>query len=202
MADDSTFKRLIEIGHEERFLEFKGPAGWLALKYKIVKTAMGMANIRDGGYLIVGIKQNDDGTFEPQGLSDEELASYNEDHINASTNEFADPYVRIRVDKIEYNNQNYILLSVQEFDDIPVICKKDYDRLLRKGAIYTRSNRMVETSEINTQTEMREILDLAGFKEVRKRLEYLSDLGLLPAKEVEEAASEEFDKQIGDILDE
>ena len=49
-----------------------------------------------------------------------------------------------------------------------VAFKKDGLKNLRKGAIFTRTRRHPETIEVPSQTEMREILELAVDKNMRK----------------------------------
>ena len=54
MAQFERLRALINLSREERFLEYKESRSWNDLKGKIARTAMGMANIRDSGTIIVG----------------------------------------------------------------------------------------------------------------------------------------------------
>ena len=99
-------------------------------------------------------------------------------------------------------NRLYILIEVKEFDDIPVLCKRAYDDVLRDGACYVRTSRKPETSEIPTQTEMRELLSLATEKGVRRYIEQLERLGIvsLPAVAPQTVDEERFNQELGDAL--
>ncbi len=52
MADPDRLITFLQLEHEERFLGYKESFPWDELKQKITKTAMGMANIRNGSYFI------------------------------------------------------------------------------------------------------------------------------------------------------
>jgi hypothetical protein len=65
-----------------------------------------------------------------------------------------------------------VVISVKEFDEIPVLCKSQYDDsagrvILRKGGLYVRPRGKPATTEIANQTEMREVLSLAIEKGLR-----------------------------------
>ena len=89
-----------------------------------------------------------------------------------------------------------------EFDDIPVLCKRAYGNVLRDGACYVRPRRKPETSEIPTQADMRDLLDLATEKEVRKYLERAQRLGLISLSTTTPPAesAELFNQELGDAL--
>lgn len=92
-----------------------------------------------------------------------------------------------------------MVLDIEEFPDIPVLCKRDYDNVLRSGACYVRSRRKPETSEIPTQTDMRELLDLASSKAVVRRLTEYRRMGLIPDVPLVLTDQERFDEQTGEL---
>jgi len=58
---------------------------------------------------------------------------------------------------------------VYEFDELPVVCRKD-SRDSQKGKIYYRSrHRRVESSAVSNSYDMRDLLDRATFKLMIKR---------------------------------
>lgn len=61
-----------------------------------------------------------------------------------------------------------VALQIREFESIPILCRKNYDDILRAGACYVRSRRKPETVEIPNQEDMRDLLDLATEKGLRK----------------------------------
>ena len=160
MSNLDPMSKLIEHGHEERSLEYKQSAPWDELKLKIAKTAMGMANIRGGGTIVIG-EAKKDGGYVPEGMLEEDLATYGEDEVQAYVNRFADPYVRTELQQVKWNEKTFLAVVVHEFDELPVICKRDCSPSMRQGAIYTRSYRMPETCEVRSQSEMREIVEMA-----------------------------------------
>lgn len=197
MAGVNRFTALIELRREERFLEYKHSLPWDDLKNKIAKTAMGMANIRDGGTIIIGMAQRG-GQFVPEGMLDEHIATYDVDDIQAYVNKFADPYVRVELHHVKLNQENFIALVVHEFDEIPVVCKRNYDDVLRQGAIYTRSHRIPETCEVQSQTEMREIIEIATYKGVRRFAERMQRVGVLKVAP-SESDLDAFERQLGGL---
>lgn len=187
---------LIELGREDRSLEYKESRPWNDLKDKIAKTALGMANIRDGGTIIKGVSERS-GRPVPEGMTESDLKTYDEDNVRAYVNSFADPYVRLEMYTVPRNGQEFITIVVHEFDEIPIICKKERSGVgLRRGAVYTRSYRMPETCEVPSQTEMREIIDMATDKEVRHFVERLRKVGLLATGTVEPTDTEKFDQEL------
>ncbi|MBA7602979.1 hypothetical protein ES703_10076 [subsurface metagenome] len=161
---------------EERFLEYKESCPWEDLKFKIAKTCMGMANIRHGGTIIIGIRKTD-GEYDPEGMTDEHIETYNTDDIQAFISRFADPYVRIELYLKEWDSKKFLIIVVHEFDEIPVVCKSDSD-ITRIGAIYTRSYRMNETCKVQSQTEMREIIEMATEKGFRHFIRTIHRMGV------------------------
>ncbi len=67
--------------HELPNVECKGPGNLSdnPLLGKVVRAAIGMANKQDGGIVIIGIAEHDDHTLYPDGLTDEQLATWSPD---------------------------------------------------------------------------------------------------------------------------
>lgn len=186
---------LIHHSREERFLEYKRSAPWEELRLKVARSAMGMANITDGGTIIIGVAERDGG-FIQEGVLDEHLSTYDGDEVQAYVNSFADPYVRLELHHVPDEGRTFVAIVVYEFDQIPVVCKRASGDLLRQGAIYTRSHRIPETCEVPTQTEMREITELATDKGIRRFITRLHRVGI-PVEETAMRSDEEtFAKQL------
>jgi predicted HTH transcriptional regulator len=200
--DKKQFLELIQIGREGRNLEFKQSTPWIEseFKAKIVKSVLAFTNVRDGGWIIIGVEQQSDGTFKPVGVQPDHLAAYNGDDIASHVAEFADPYAKIPLCKIDLDSTSYVAIRVEEFDDIPVICKKDGFNKLRRGDIYTRTYRIPECAEVPSQTEMREILDMAIEKRLRKQLETLSRTGIPISSTPVSDDEEKFKSQRRDLI--
>lgn len=192
-------KELIAVGYEQRGVEFKPPCArgnrepfaW------VVRAILGMANRHDGGRVVVGV-HDESHVLTPKGLNAADLATWNYDDVKAGLSPYADPFAELDLERVEMDGMVFVILDVHEFEDVPVLCAQDYRDVLRAGACYVRSQRKPETSEVPTQSEMRELLDIAIDKGVRKFLAraYRADLR---ASAVGDDTTE-FDDQVRDLL--
>jgi hypothetical protein len=147
--------------------------------------------------IIVGITELADHSFEATGLTDAELASWNYDDIAAGFAAAADPRLAFDREDVVFDDKHFCVITVHEFEDIPVICRKDYNVqhqggdkiILRNGALYVRGRGKPETIEVPTQTEMRELLELAVDKGVQAFLARAGRVGLLQPAHAEPAAA-------------
>ena len=94
-----------------------------------------------------------------------------------------------------------MVIHVEEFADVPVLCKRAYDDVLRDGACYVRPRRKPETTDIPTYADMRDLLDLAIEKGVRRLLAQAQRAGLAVPPEITVVATDQelFDEQLGDL---
>ncbi len=182
-------EELLEGAEETDALEFKQAMVW---EDGLVKDILAMANIEDGGRIVIGIE---DGTFARQGLSDDQLNSFNGDQIKDVVGGFADPFVEFAISKTPDNDGlMFVVIVVAPFTYTPVICKRDGGRKneLRKGEIYFRSKTRRPCSErISNSSEMRDLLDRATVL----RMRHLQGLGLqaVPEKRYD------FDRELGGL---
>ena len=165
--DDIT--NLILWPREERNLEFKCSMNWneAPTKAKLTKSVLAMANLRDGGHIVLGVERQPDDSYVPVGMKQDDLDSFVQDNLSAHFSEYADPYIEVNLLKHMIDARPFCILRVNEFAELPVVCKKDGAEKLRRGATYVRSRRIPETVEVPSQVEMREILDLAVEKRSR-----------------------------------
>jgi predicted HTH transcriptional regulator len=207
---EQEFAELLARGHETQGIEFKGPGSRDDRHFfaKVTRAILGMANRRDGGLVIIGV-EDDDGAPVPLGLTQEQLESWRFDDVAALLVTYADPTISFDLDVLEYQGTRFLVIKVHEFEDIPVLCNKDHDhgpgsndKVLRKGACYVRSRRKPETSEIPSQEDMRELLDLAIDKGVRNFVTRAYRIGFLPAEQQEESSIDStlFDRQLEDLV--
>ena len=161
---------VLQAGHELRGFEVKGPGDRNDphLFAKVTRAALSMANHRDGGHIIIGIDDKRTVAMLP-GLTDPQLASWLAyDDVSRKLAEYADPPLRFEVASRELVTKVTVaVLQIFQFDDIPVLCGKDFPGVLRQGACYVRSHRVPESAEIPTAAEMRELLDLASERRLR-----------------------------------
>jgi predicted HTH transcriptional regulator len=188
------------LAHEIRGLEFKGPGRSTdrRLFAQVVKAVLGMANRRDGGRVVVGVEDLGD-SLHPVGLDVTQLATWNYDDVADRIATYADPSVAFDLEVTEYNGRSYVVIQVEEFADVPVLCKRAYDDVLRDGACYVRPRRKPETTEIPTYADMRDLLDLAVEKGVRRLLAQVQRVGLTVPPDITVTDQERFDEQLGDL---
>ena len=199
---DEDFIKIMGLDHELNGVEFKspGPMSNRRLVMQVIKAILGMSNRRDGGKIIIGVGDNQ-GVLNPIGLTPLELSEWTPDAVADQVANYADPNATFTLEKREYEGNSYVVLTVEEFSDVPVLCKRDYGDVLRAGACYVRPRRKPETTEIPTQADMRDLLDLAIEKGVTRFLERARRVGLFISPTVETSTSdqERFDEQLGDL---
>lgn len=190
--DGPDIDALIAAGRESPNLEYKRSAPWNTLRLNLIHTVLGMANTRDGGHIVVGVAERD-GTFSPEGMSEEHIASFPPDEdFRAAVNEFADPLVEPLLDGCGHDGKRFLVITVPEFDQEPVLCVKMGGDRLREGELYVRSARKPETAPARRQpTDMRALLRLATEKAVIRELAWLRNIGLLPPEAGQAPSAEE-----------
>jgi predicted HTH transcriptional regulator len=146
---------------------------------KIARAALGMGNLRDGGHVIIGIGDDDPSKLLP-GLEQDDLESWLAyDDVARKLGEYADPPLEFDIARIELaTGAKVAVIQVFEFSDLPHLCAKEYPDVLRKGALYVRPRKVPETSEIASQVEMRDIIDLAVEKGMRAYIRTAERAGL------------------------
>ena len=205
---EQDFESLLARGYETNGVEFKGRGNSTdsALLAGVIRAMLGMANRRDGGLVIIGVESD---SLDPVGFDDDEIKAWlSYDELAAQVNEYASPSVRFDLEAQAFRGRKFVIIRVHEFEDIPILCAKDYHGpgkgppVLRRGACYVRASHKPETSEIPSEEEMRELLELAIDKGVRKFVTRAQKAGLFPpisgapAPPSDEAL---FEKQIEDI---
>lgn len=118
MLADEQFADLVTVRHELRGVEFKPPGRRddAYLFAQVTRAALGMANTRDGGIVIIGVQEHA-GAFEPVGLSDEEVATWRYDDIAARFASYADPPFTFSLNLYEYNARRVHRKAVRRTGD-------------------------------------------------------------------------------------
>ncbi len=147
---------------------------------------------------MIGV-QDDGGALHPVGVDEPNLATWQYDGVADALAEYADPGVSFDLEFKAHDGRTYVVLEVAEFDDVPVLCKRAYGDVLRSGACYVRPRRKPETSEIPTQAEMRDLLDLATDKGVQRFLARAQRTGMISFIAAAPDDRERFGEQLGDL---
>jgi predicted HTH transcriptional regulator len=172
---------ILSVGHETQGFEFKGPGGRTDSYFfaKITRAALSLGNLRDGGYIIIGVSDENPGALQP-GLDESQLASWTDyDSVARKLAVYADPPLRFEVQGVTLSTGAWgAVIRVYEFEDVPHVCAKAYENVLRQGALYVRPRKVPETSELASSIEMRDVLDLAIEKGVRRFAQVAARAGL------------------------
>ncbi|HEX9988029.1 MAG TPA: RNA-binding domain-containing protein [Chloroflexia bacterium] len=196
MTDEQFSELIALLVHEQRGIEVKGPGLRTdrQLAAKVVRAALSMSNRRTGGLIIIGIDEQN-GAFTPTGLSDVELATWRYDDVSTLFALYADPPISFRLEVRVHNEQRFVLLNIDEFSDIPVLCRRDNDPVLREGACYVRSRRRPETAEIPSHADMRDLIELATEKGIKRFLGQMQTGGISISEVVQAQDEALFDQQ-------
>jgi hypothetical protein len=186
---EGEFDLLIAMG-ERQAVEFKSPAalGDQPSQARIARAIIALTNSEDGGWLVIGVRENSAGLAVVEGLTDEQLQSWQKrDHVLEQLGAYAVPWVNFDVD-FEPASRRCVVIRVHAFADIPVVCSKMFEDpqnkrlILRRGGLYARSLRgrpsSVEASEPDL---MRVVLQVAISKGNRRFVEESTKAGTIPS---------------------
>ncbi|MBN2211149.1 MAG: ATP-binding protein [Sedimentisphaerales bacterium] len=196
-----TIDTALAYGKESRSVEFKRGANWDELKRNIIKTCLGMANLRGGGLIIIGAEE--DGTsLRLSGVSNEQLCTYDPDIIKEQVDSYASPSIDLDIVRHNVDKIIFIAIKVFEFSRQIIICKKSMEEgshKLRDGAIYTRPSGNARTEEVRNAGVMRDLLELATVKEARRLIEVTKNLGINIVTQGDIADKDKYIAERGDL---
>src|SRR5579884_1066560 len=113
---DSELCGIVRRGEETRDLDYKGPMAWDEGDKKaccsLVKDVLAMANTL-GGHIVIGVAESG-GTFSWDGLSAEQLKTWDTSRVNRFLQNYADPPINLRLNKVECGGKQYVILTVPE----------------------------------------------------------------------------------------
>ncbi len=188
--------RALDTCIESQGVDFKESAPWSVLQYKIIRTALAMANLRDGGVLVIGASERGN-QWALTGVSDEHFATYDVDDVIDAIHKFASPSVEIALVVVVYGNERrFLTLQVFEFVDTPIVCRRSGppDSGLKQGAVYVRPPGGARTTEVQSSDQMHDLLNLAAEKRARGMLETARRIGLEPTP-----SKKPFDEELGGL---
>jgi len=169
LLTEKDLRELLGRKAESKNLDYKQSMNWgtatAEQKAAIVKDVLGMANARDGGKIIFGVR---DGDCEAIGLAEEEFQSFDATRFADFLHRYADPSFGCAIQKFVIDSKKFVTIEVPEFSDVPIICKTEANdssgrQILRRGATYIRTNRAA--SEIVPDAEaMRDLMNRAVVK--------------------------------------
>lgn len=195
--------RFVQLAGESRNVDAKGPVLWDRDKVsgELAKDIMAFANSQDGGVLVIGKSEPSPNEFSLDGLTPDEAASFETTKVAAWVNAHCHPSIDLVCHRVTVDEKEFVVITVEEFREIPVICKKSFTPpsdqrskpCLREGAVYIRTAN-AESAPLRSVEEMRELIGLA----VTKRLDDINKVlqaaihgrSLLPASDDDQWSKE------------
>jgi hypothetical protein len=120
--------------------------------------------------IVIGKSEVGDGSFSYDGLTPEQAASFDTTKVGQWVNSRFAPPIRFVCHQADLDGKKFVIIIVQEFDDVPSLCVKSFqdtsnpkNHLLREGTIYVR-NQNAESKPIRTVDELRAVIGLATRK--------------------------------------
>lgn len=201
MSSQNDLSYYVDYPSEERFIEYKKNAPWRGdSKHKIARTIMAMSNLRDGGWIIIGKEQKDDGSFDKVGVTNGTYESYNLDNIKDYLFSHVEPMIKIELQKEEIDGLMYVGLKIEGLNDVPHICKTTEGPHLERGVIYVRSPGKEGCIRLTDYKENKEIVDICSEVGFKQFVDKLKISGLIEFRELVSTSDEEkFDEEISDI---
>lgn len=169
--------RFIQTAGENDFVEAKGPMFWDGKRAsaELTKDIIAFANSREGGTIVIGKAEKG----RQNGLSEEQAATFDTTRVAKWVNNHCSPKVRLTCHPIMYEGLRYIVIKIAEFDDIPVLCIKNWEDsnklVLKQGTLFVR-NTNAESTPIQNVDELRVLIGLAT---VKRKDEFASILQVL-----------------------
>lgn len=170
--------RFIEAAGESAHIDAKGPMAWDGDETSagLTKDILALANSRDGGVIVIGKDEPEDGKFLLTGLTEAQASSFDTTKVATWVNNHCQPPVSLVCHRHEHQGRLFVVVALTEFHDVPVICIKQYELpgkpakvLLRKGAVYVRTAN-AESAPLSTVEEMRGLIGLATTKRADQML--------------------------------
>ena len=157
----------LEGATETQSIEFKNSCDWSTKTF--AKDILALSNVQDGGYIIIGVE---DENFQRKGITKTQKETYKIDVMKDQITAFADPHVNFTLDfSKDREGKEYAVIHVFQFEEVPVICRKDSVDT-KAGTIYYRNkNRRAESAPVSNSYDMRDIIQLATIRMMQRKVE-------------------------------
>ncbi len=143
------FQKLIEAEYEQRELEFKSPFTWKTkgnidwIQAKVIVGIIAISNLPLGGRLIVGIKEGGE-NFDPVGLTEAELNSFNYESIKSQVDGFIYTNTNFNLEYTKNGEGMYFMIfNIAGIGRYPLITKKTLQVgkkfLIERNTLYVRT---------------------------------------------------------------
>jgi hypothetical protein len=168
MISETQLRELLAQRAETKNLDCKEFFNWSTAsndeKCALVKDILAFMNTQDGGNIILGVS---DSTLEPVGLKEEDFVSFDTTTLNDFLHKYTDPPTSCDVQKLTSDGRRHVVISIPEFKDLPIICKKDANSskdssklILKASGLYIRTDNARSIQVPNAEV-MRELMNRA-----------------------------------------
>lgn len=144
---------------------------------KYIKTLVGMANNK-GGQIIFGVQ---DSPHIPIGMTNQKFYDIDPKEIDSRIREYFSPEIKWSVAFQDFQGKSFGMLSIEEANVKPIVCKKNKSDCLREGAIYYRYRG--ETKEIE-YPELVQILEKEREKERLLWIKHIEKISMVGPRNV------------------
>ena len=191
----------IDFPAELTTVEFKRNGPFESMQFRIAKTAMAMANLRDGGMIIIGVAQDDARNFVVEGVQSDSEATFSQEAVYEFVNSYASPPVELRVTPMEHRGLRFVTIDVWPFERTPVVCQRNTpdgtrgNDQMHVGDFFVRTGDIVGTRRVTSAAMLHEIIEFAV---IRRLAEIQRILG---AAGIPSGAPSPFDTEVSDLGD-
>ena len=186
-------------------VEFKQDGSFEDLKYKICKAAMGMANLRDGGLIVIGVSQDSQRRFVVDGMAAHTILTYVQEIVLQFVTAYASPPVELRVvSQFMHDGKSFVLIAVSPFDRTPVVCHNTTPTGLKKpdqmnaGDFFIRTSNPAGTSKAVRADMIQDLLQIAAGRRAAEIIRSLNEGGV---RFDQVSTTSRFDGEVEDIAD-
>lgn len=190
----------LDYRHEIQSVDFKRSETWGNLKWAIIKTVMGMGNLRDGGIIIIGVDETGD-DWKLTGIDSRHFKTYDHDNMIDQIHQYVSPHVNLDIAKVTYqdgkNKERFLAIRVHEFSETPLVCKKNgpAGTGISRGAIYVRPPGKPQTTKVTDSIQTHDLVEIAAEKKARKILEQRQRTDPVPSP----MPTDRFDDELGGL---
>lgn len=180
----SDIEQYINASGESSHIDAKGPIKWdgEAKSAALAKAIAAFANSRDGGVLVIGKSETAPGQFELTGLTDDQANSFDTTKVAKWINNKFAPPIEVICHQHCYKGNRFVVITVVEFKDVPILCTKSYQNpentkkhIIRERTIYVR-NSNAESAPLGSVEELRELIGLATSKRGNEMLKMFESM--------------------------
>lgn len=183
MIDKEALLQLIYQGFERTNLDYKRSIPWEKdTQFELTKDILCFAN-SGGGYIIIGVDES--GKTEEEkftGVDEDHIETWDVTKVLNTVSGFSSSPIDLNLIPVpdETKNRMFLVLNIPSHGSAPHVCMKNKQdskgkRILRKGAIYSRTNKK-SCEEISDPTEVAELIRRCVLKDKEKLLKEISSI--------------------------